>query len=163
MCKRCPRTGVNYVSGLYTRGRGRRGRPFFASLSLWERDRGWGRGTAVPGRTWAYLGAPAHSPQWNHALCYPPSGNIRVRRSPHRRDFGLAPSSCRLPLKGSGAGNPPGFGIPNAGFARSSPLLLEAPYVPKLMRREFAGAPFAAPPRLFRRDRGGCDRSRLLP
>ncbi|MDD9819187.1 MAG: hypothetical protein OXU61_13820, partial [Gammaproteobacteria bacterium] len=24
----------------------------------------------------------------------------RFRRSPHRRDFGLAPSSCRLPLKG---------------------------------------------------------------
>jgi len=24
----------------------------------------------------------------------------RLRRSPHRRDFGLAPSSCLLPLKG---------------------------------------------------------------
>jgi len=37
MCKRCPRTGVNYVSGLYTRGRGKRRRGALFSLSLRER------------------------------------------------------------------------------------------------------------------------------
>jgi len=43
----------------------------------------FGRGTEGEGgelRTWAHLGAPAHSPQGNHALCYPVKSGASGRR-----------------------------------------------------------------------------------
>jgi len=48
----------------------------------------------------------ARLPRWGHAAPRPlrfswaAGRGRRFRCSPHRRDFGLAPSSCRLPLKG---------------------------------------------------------------